>query len=223
MCCNNHLKGFFFLFSIFFLMGCLQDSTIDRIPVRYTVLVRDGNTGEAISDASVELTDEKLMTTPLHTNEGGRVVFPVTESYINQFIITMNGYEPADTVDIISEIDTSLNLILRTLNIALLPVGLSSPGKKVYSYTVNVISSLDAEPIEGAIVSVRSGSGYELTAKTGSNGRAFLDSLPSNQNLFTIAASGYVLADTVHTVLDTSEAVEVLCALKVVLKHSVSE
>ena len=218
-----HLSGIVFVLVCFLLMGCLQEASSERIPVRYTVLVRDGNTGEALNNASVEMTDEKLITTSLSTNETGRVTFPSIESYVNQFIITMEDYEPSDTVDVVSVTDTLLNVILRTLNIALVPVGSSSVEKKIYSYTVNVMSSVDAEPIEGATVSVRSGSNFEKSAKTSSTGRAFLDSLPSNQNLFAITAAGYVSTDTVHTVLDTSDASEVLCALKVVLKPSVSE
>ena len=106
-----HLSGILFVLVCFLLMGCLQEASSERIPVRYTVLVRDGNTGEALNNASVEMTDEKLITTSLSTNETGRVTFPSIESYVNQFIITMEDYEPSDTVDVVSVTDTSLNVI----------------------------------------------------------------------------------------------------------------
>lgn len=221
--CKKYLKWLYVIFMICLFAGCLQESTSDYIPVRYTVLVRDGDTGQALNGASVELTDENLISTSLSTNENGRVVFPAVESNINQFIITMDDYEPMDTVDVVTETDTSLNVILRTLNVALLPAGSYSSVNKIYSYTVNVLNSETAEPIEGALVSVYSGSNYDISAKTGTNGRAFLDSLPSNQNLFGISATGYISVDTVHVALDSSDASEVLCALKVLLDPSVSE
>ena len=56
-----HLSGIVFVLVCFLLMGCLQEASSERIPVRYTVLVRDGNTGEALNNASVEMTDEKLI------------------------------------------------------------------------------------------------------------------------------------------------------------------
>lgn len=88
------------LFSIaaaFLLTGCLQDSETTRIPVRYTVLVRDGQTGKAIKGAEVSLTGEDETESTLKTNENGKVVFPSIESYVNQVIVSKKGYIPTDT------------------------------------------------------------------------------------------------------------------------------
>ena len=106
------------LFSIaaaFLLTGCLQDSETTRIPVRYTVLVRDGQTGKAIKGAEVSLTGEDETESTLKTNENGKVVFPSIESYVNQVIVTKKGYIPTDTVDAVTETDTTLKVILDTL------------------------------------------------------------------------------------------------------------
>lgn len=208
--------------SLFF-VACLQDSASTKVPVRYTVLVRDGNTGKALEEASVEMTDENLESVTLLTNESGRVVFPSAESDINQFIVSKEGYEPTDTVDVLVALDTSLNVVLRTLNLALLPIGFFPAKTRVYSYTVSVFDAVTALPIPGASVFVRSGSKRELTVPTSSTGRAFLDSLPSSQNLFSISAVDYFSVDTVHMAMDSLDPDEVLCALRVLLNPSVSE
>jgi len=66
-------KGKFFLMfaTVLMLAACIQESENDRIPVRYTVLVRDGKTGKALEGASVELTGEDLVARTLTTNENG--------------------------------------------------------------------------------------------------------------------------------------------------------
>ena len=111
------------LFSLFiFLSSCLQDGEDDsRIPVRYTVIVTDKVSGEAVKDAKVELTNEIQSSQSLKTNSSGTVVFPTEESYVNQIVVTRDGYFPKDTVDVVSSPDSSLKLILRSISIYLVP------------------------------------------------------------------------------------------------------
>ena len=102
------------------LTACLQDDdSDDRIPVRYTVIVTDKLSGDAVKDANVELTNEVQAAQSLTTNSSGLVIFPSEHSYVNQIIVTKEGYFPKDTVDVISEPDTALNLILRSISIFL--------------------------------------------------------------------------------------------------------
>lgn len=104
------------------LTACLQDDdSDDRIPVRYTVIVTDKVSGDAVKDANVELTNEVQAAQSLTTNSSGLVIFPSEHSYVNQIIVTKEGYFPKDTVDVISEPDTALNLILRSISIFLVP------------------------------------------------------------------------------------------------------
>lgn len=112
----------FALFCAFFFSSCLQDSDEnDRIPVRYTVIVTDKISGEAIKGAKVELTNEVQSAQDLKTNSSGTVIFPSEESYVNQIIVTKEGYFPKDTVDVISNPDSNLTLILRSISIFLVP------------------------------------------------------------------------------------------------------
>ena len=102
------------------LTACLQDDdSDDRIPVRYTVIITDKLSGYAVKDAHVELTNEVQAAQSLTTNSSGLVIFPSEHSYVNQIIVTKEGYFPKDTVDVISEPDTALNLILRSISIFL--------------------------------------------------------------------------------------------------------
>lgn len=214
------------LFSIaaaLLLAGCLQDSETTRIPVRYTVLVRDGQTGKAIKGAEVSLTGEDETESTLKTNENGKVVFPSIESYVNQVIVTKKGYIPTDTVDAVTETDTTLKVILRTLNLTLLREGTSAADTgKLYSYIVTVLDESTMSSISGATVSVRSGSAKEISATTDKNGKASLDSLPNQRNLFSVSKKGFVPVDTLVVADSTDEAIS-LQALKIVLNPSVSE
>lgn len=214
------------LFSIaaaLLLAGCLQDSETTRIPVRYTVLVRDGQTGKAIKGAEVSLTGEDETESTLKTNENGKVVFPSIESYVNQVIVNKKDYIPTDTVDVVTETDTTLKVILRALNLTLLREGTSAAdtGKR-YSYIVTVLDESTMSSISGATVSVRSGSAKEISATTDKNGKATLDSLPNRRNLFSVSKKGFVPADTLVVADSTDEAIS-LQALKIVLNPSVSE
>jgi hypothetical protein len=122
-------KAFLFLLSIvsFFLTSCLQDEDTDtRIPVRYTVIVTDKITGKAVEKAKVELTNEVQSAQALNTNSSGMVIFPSEESYVNQIVVTKDGYFPKDTVDIISGADSTLNVILRSISIFLVPADTAS-------------------------------------------------------------------------------------------------
>ena len=103
------------------LAACLQNAESSRVAVRYTVLVRDSYTGETIEGAEVALTGEDETERKLKTNDAGRVVFPSLESYVNQVIVTKKDYIPTDTVDVVTVSDTSLSLMLRTLNLTLTP------------------------------------------------------------------------------------------------------
>lgn len=117
-------KVFLFLLSISIslLTSCLQNEDSDsRIPVRYTVIVTDKITGKAVEKAKVELTNEVQSAQSLSTNSSGTVIFPSEESYVNQIIVTKEGYFPKDTVDVISNPDTALSLILRSISIFLVP------------------------------------------------------------------------------------------------------
>ena len=117
-------KAFLLLLSIslFLLTSCLQDDDSDeRIPVRYTVIVTDKITGKAVDKAKVELTNEVQSAQSLSTNSSGTVIFPSEESYVNQIVVTKDGYFPKDTVDVISNPDTALTLILRSISIFLVP------------------------------------------------------------------------------------------------------
>jgi hypothetical protein len=116
-------KIFFLLVLIsFFLTSCLQDEdTETRIPVRYTVIVTDYVSGKAVNKARVELTNEVQSAQTLTTNSSGTVIFPSEESYVNQIIVTKDGYFPKDTVDVISGADSTLNVILRSISIFLVP------------------------------------------------------------------------------------------------------
>ena len=111
-----------FAFCALFFTSCLQDEDTDsRIPVRYTVIVTDFVTGKAVNKAKVELTNEVQSAQTLKTNSSGTVIFPSEESYVNQIVVTKDGYFPKDTVDIISGADTTLHLILRSISIFLVP------------------------------------------------------------------------------------------------------
>ena len=117
-------KAFLLILAYFtiFLTSCLQDEdTESRLPVRYTVIVTDKISGKAVNKAKVELTNEVQSAQTLSTNSSGTVIFPSEESYVNQIIVTKDGYFPKDTVDVISNPDTSLNLILRSISIFLVP------------------------------------------------------------------------------------------------------
>lgn len=120
------MKFYFSLLSIplaFLLSSCLQDDDSDsRIPVRYTVIVTDYATGEPVEKAKVELTNEVQAAQSLKTNSSGTVIFPSEESYVNQIVVTKDGYFPKDTVDVVSEPDTALKVILRSINLNLVPV-----------------------------------------------------------------------------------------------------
>ncbi len=206
--------------------GCLQDDDedLDRIPVQYTVLVRDGVTGKAVKDASVELTSENGVAKTLKTNSNGKVVFPSAESYVNQVIVTMDGYVPTDTVDVVTTADSSYSLMLRTLNLALIPEGVTEADTgRYYRYTVTVLDETTMDAISGANVSVTSGNHKAVDASTDKNGRAILDSLPSKQNLFSVSASGFTPVDTL-VVADTSGSDDlVLQTLRILLVPSVSK
>lgn len=120
------MKKFFFLSILASLAisitACLQDEDSDnRIPVRYTVIVADKISGESIKDANVELTNEVQAAQNLKTNSSGTVIFPSEESYVNQIVVTKEGYFPKDTVDVISNPDTALNIILRSISLFLVP------------------------------------------------------------------------------------------------------
>ena len=118
----NKIFLFIIVYSIFLLTFCLQDGEDDsRIPVRYTVIVTDKVSGEAVKDAKVELTNEIQSSQSLKTNSSGTVVFPSEESYVNQIVVTRDGYYPKDTVDVVSSPDSSLKLILRSISIYLVP------------------------------------------------------------------------------------------------------
>ena len=105
------------------LTSCLQDDESDfRIPVSYTVVVSDYATGNPIENAKVELTNENQFVQPLYTNSTGKVVFPSEESYVNQIIVSKKDYFSVDTTDIISNPDTTLKIILRSINVFLIPV-----------------------------------------------------------------------------------------------------
>ena len=104
-----------------FLSACLQDED-SRIPVRYTVIVTDKVSGKAVKEANVELTNEVQAAQSLQTNSNGTVISPSEESYVNQIIVTKEGYFPKDTVDVISNPDTALNVILRSITMYLVPV-----------------------------------------------------------------------------------------------------
>lgn len=122
-------KAFLVLLSIslFILTSCLQDDDSDeRIPVRYTVIVTDKITGKAVEKAKVELTNEVQSAQSLSTNSSGTVIFPSEESYVNQIVVTKDGYFPKDTVDVISTPDTALTLILRSISIFLVPTDTAS-------------------------------------------------------------------------------------------------
>ena len=122
-------KAFLLLLSIslFILTSCLQDDDSDeRIPVRYTVIVTDKITGKAVEKAKVELTNEVQSAQSLSTNSSGTVIFPSEESYVNQIVVTKDGYFPKDTVDVISNPDTALTLILRSISIFLVPTDTAS-------------------------------------------------------------------------------------------------
>ena len=122
-------KAFLLLLSIslFILTSCLQDDDSDeRIPVRYTVIVTDKITGKAVEKAKVELTNEVQSAQSLSTNSSGTVIFPSEESYVNQVVVTKDGYFPKDTVDVISNPDTALTLILRSISIFLVPTDTAS-------------------------------------------------------------------------------------------------
>lgn len=120
------LKKYFFSFLILLsitLTSCLQDDDSDfRIPVSYTVIVSDYATGNPIENAKVELTNENQFVQPLYTNSTGKVVFPSEESYVNQIIVSKKDYFSVDTIDIISNPDTTLKIILRSINVFLIPV-----------------------------------------------------------------------------------------------------
>ena len=110
------------IFFPFLLTSCLQDEDSEsRLPVRYTVIVTDKESGKAVEKAKVELTNEVQSAQTLSTNSSGTVIFPSEESYVNQIIVTKEGYFPKDTVDVISNPDTTLNLILRSISIFLIP------------------------------------------------------------------------------------------------------
>ena len=118
---NKALLLFLAYFTIL-LTSCLQDEDSEsRLPVRYTVIVTDKESGKAVEKAKVELTNEVQSTQTLSTNSSGTVIFPSEESYVNQIIVTKEGYFPKDTVDVISNPDTTLNLILRSISIFLIP------------------------------------------------------------------------------------------------------
>ena len=118
----NKIFLFILISIVFSLTSCLQDEdTETRVPVRYTVIVTDYVSGKAVNKAKVELTNEVQSAQALMTNSSGTVIFPSEESYVNQIIVTKDGYFPKDTVDVISNPDTSLNLILRSISIFLVP------------------------------------------------------------------------------------------------------
>ena len=118
---NKALLLFLAYFTIL-LTSCLQDEDSEsRLPVRYTVIVTDKESGKAVEKAKVELTNEVQSAQTLSTNSSGTVIFPSEESYVNQIIVTKEGYFPKDTVDVISNPDTTLNLILRSISIFLIP------------------------------------------------------------------------------------------------------
>ena len=203
--------------------ACLQEPENERIPVRYTILVRDSETDKAIQGAKVSLTAEDETESTLKTNDNGKVVFPSIESYVNQVIVTKKGYIPTDTVDAVTETDTTLKVILRTLNLTLLREGASTADTgKLYSYIITVLDESTMSSISGATVSVRSGSAEEISATTDKNGKATLDSLPNRRNLFSVSKKGFVPADTLVVADSTDEAIS-LQALKIVLNPSVSE
>ena len=117
-------KAFLQLLTYFtiFLTACLQDNESEsRIPVRYTVIVTDKISGKAVDKANVELTNEVQSAQSLTTNSSGTVIFPSEESYVNQIVVTKDGYFPKDTVDVISNPDTALSVILRSISIFLVP------------------------------------------------------------------------------------------------------
>lgn len=119
------LKYYFLFFLVLLsiiLTSCLQDDdTESRIPVRYTVIVTDYISGKSVEKANVELTNEVQASQSLKTNSSGTVIFPSEESYVNQIVVTKDGYFPKDTVDVINNPDTVLSVLLRSINIFLVP------------------------------------------------------------------------------------------------------
>lgn len=113
---------FFWAICAILLTACLQDDdTESRIPVRYTVIVTDYISGKSVEKANVELTNEVQASQSLKTNSSGTVIFPSEESYVNQIVVTKDGYFPKDTVDVINNPDTVLSVLLRSINIFLVP------------------------------------------------------------------------------------------------------
>lgn len=118
----NKVFTLIFVYCAILLTSCIQDDNLsDRIPVRYTVIVTDLISGKAVEKAKVELTNEVQSAQALTTNSSGTVIFPSEESYVNQIVVTKDGYFPKDTVDVISNADTTLNLLLRSISIFLVP------------------------------------------------------------------------------------------------------
>lgn len=209
------------LFSVVFI-SCIQSTTEERIPVRYTVLVRNGNTGSAIQGASVELTGEDLVARTLSTNENGRAIFPSLDSYVNQVIVSAAGFIPTDTVDVVTISDSTATVILRTLNLAIYPEGSDSQdSSQYYSYVVTILKATDSQPISGATVSVVSGISSVKSTTTDSRGMAYLDSLTSRQNLLSVSANGYVPVDSLDIApTDTINGNVALRAIRITLSSA---
>ena len=208
----------------FMLCSCIQNSEDDRIPIRYTVLVRDRNSGEMIEGASVSLAGETGEEQILKTNDDGRVSFPPIESYVNQVIVSKSGYIPVDTVDIVANLDTSLSVLLRTLNLSMLSDEDSAEVlEKYYSYVLLILDESSGLVLSGASVSVISGNSVADSTMSDENGRVFFDSLCSKRNLFSISKDDYISRDTLVVASDSSSDEVSLQSLKIVLSPLVSE
>lgn len=79
---SKPLYTLFLCISMLLLSACLQNAESDRIPVRYTILVRDSYTGESIEGADVALTGEDETERTLKTNDAGKAAqsFGISDS-----------------------------------------------------------------------------------------------------------------------------------------------
>jgi len=187
--------------------SCVQDEeSSDLAQVKYTVIVSDSVSAEAIEGAKVLVTWDDFSEETYTTNANGMVTLPPVASFTNQFIITASDFRTLDTVDLVNRPQDSLQTnLLRVLNLLMVPDSLPVQDQIQNGgwvrYTIVVQDKYTGSPVSDATVSLTASDLSVKSQTTDEVGRAVVDSVFSVSNQIGISAPGYQTKDTLDQIL----------------------
>jgi len=197
---NKAIFAFFTVFSLIFILSCIQEAEEEFPPVRYTVIVQDSLTGDPVASAEVSITTSDLEEDLYTTNSNGKAILAPVSSRTNQFIISADDYRTFDTVDYVVETqDTAAEYNLRVLNIKLIPdsLDLRDTLMSYVRYSINISERVSGTPLSSALVTINAQGGVVDSARSDSQGKAVFDRIPYGSNQISVQKSGFVSRDTV--------------------------